>query len=352
MFCFVSLYEYHFLYLITFLCFFISGESSENSECKVIYEFPDDESENDNLPAQAYGLFSHTNLHTAYNQNRTTTETEEKNNISIEVYDTNNRNRETTDASGAAGTSGETGRKRKKDPISLMQNKKQKEAQSSSVPMITDIVESSESTSDGFGDIEDNVKDASSSENCDWNTPANQMSGQASGSQHRNARKSESVNKDKSMEVNQEHSFSVSGSLQNKNAVDKTAEKSLFPSSLKGETLPLFALSDENKEKFKLSMPTILEVRESDSNEQISQEKQSKTSPLKINSKVGKRKNKCNVCNVRLGLCAIQCRCGGYYCAIHRYDREHNCTYDYKSMGAAEIQKNNPRIVAEKIRKL
>lgn len=349
----MSLYECHFLYLIIFLWSFNSGESSENSECRVIYEFPsDDESENNNRPAQVYGLFSHTNPHTAYNQNRTTTESEEQKNTPIEVYDANSLNRETTDVTGAAGTSGETGRKRKKDPISLVQSKKQKEAQSSSETMITGIVESSGSTSDGFSGIEDNVKDSSSSENCDWNTSANQMSGQASGFHHRNARQNESVNEEKSMKVNHEHSFSVSGSLQNKKTVDKIAEKTLFPSSLKGETLPLFALSDENKEKFKLSMPTILEVRESESNEKISQQKQSKSSPLKINSKVEKRKDKCNVCNARLGLCAIQCRCGGYYCAIHRYDKEHNCTYDYKSMGAAEIQKNNPRIVAEKVRKL
>lgn len=338
-----------------FLVFFNSGESSgENSECKVIYEFPsDDESENDSRPAQAYGLFSHTSLHTsAYNENRASIEMEEQKNIPIKVFDTNNLNRETTDATCAAGTSGETERKRKKDSISLLQNKRQKEAQNSSDPMITDIVESSDSTTDGFADMEDKVKDSSSSENCEWNSQVKQMPGMVSRFQHRNARQNESVNGDKSMKVNHERSSSSSDSPQNNKSVDKTAEKTLFPSSLKGETLPLFVLSDENKEKFKLSMPTILEVRESESDELISEQGQSKTNSLKMKSKVGKRKDRCNVCNARLGLCAIQCRCGGYYCAIHRYDREHNCTYDYKSMGAAEIQKNNPRIVAEKIRKL
>lgn len=236
-----------------------------------------------------------------------------------------------------------------------MQNKRQKEVQSSSDPMVTDIVGSSSSTSDGFADIEDNVKDSSSSETCDWNSPdekAKQMPGLASGFQHRNARQNESVNGDNSMKVNYEQSSLGSNSPQNNKSVDKTAEKTPFSSSLKGETLPLFKISDENKEKFKLSMPTILEVRESESDEQISHQGQSTTNPLKIKSKAGNRKDKCNVCNVRLGLCAIQCRCGGYYCAVHRYDREHNCTYDYRSMGAAEIQKNNPRVIAEKVRKL
>ncbi|GBM32463.1 AN1-type zinc finger protein 5 [Araneus ventricosus] len=74
---------------------------------------------------------------------------------------------------------------------------------------------------------------------------------------------------------------------------------------------------------------------------------------LKVKSDVERRKKRrCFVCNKKLGLTAFTCRCGGLYCSQHRYDREHDCTFDYKSMGAEEIRKNNPQIVAEKISKL
>ncbi|GIY40754.1 AN1-type zinc finger protein 5 [Caerostris darwini] len=79
----------------------------------------------------------------------------------------------------------------------------------------------------------------------------------------------------------------------------------------------------------------------------------SSTSQLKIKSDVARHtKRKCFVCNKKLGLTAITCRCGGLYCSQHRYDKEHNCTFDYRSLGAEEIRKNNPLIVAEKIPKL
>ncbi|XP_055932791.1 protein starmaker-like [Argiope bruennichi] len=79
----------------------------------------------------------------------------------------------------------------------------------------------------------------------------------------------------------------------------------------------------------------------------------STTNQLKLRSDVGRRKKrKCFVCNKKLGLTAFTCRCGGLYCSQHRYDKEHDCNFDYKSMGAEEIRKNNPLIVAEKISKL
>ncbi|GFU39117.1 zinc finger A20 and AN1 domain-containing stress-associated protein 9 [Nephila pilipes] len=74
---------------------------------------------------------------------------------------------------------------------------------------------------------------------------------------------------------------------------------------------------------------------------------------LKKKSDTARRnKRKCFVCNKKLGLTAITCRCGGLFCSVHRYDKEHDCSFDYKSMGAEEIRKNNPLIIAEKIPKL
>lgn len=65
-----------------------------------------------------------------------------------------------------------------------------------------------------------------------------------------------------------------------------------------------------------------------------------------------KKKNRCAVCKANVGLVGMECRCGGLYCSKHRYDKDHNCQFDYKSLGKAELEKNNPRIVGEKVIKI
>ncbi|XP_046688149.1 zinc finger A20 and AN1 domain-containing stress-associated protein 11-like [Homalodisca vitripennis] len=53
--------------------------------------------------------------------------------------------------------------------------------------------------------------------------------------------------------------------------------------------------------------------------------------------------NRCAVCRKRVGLTGIKCRCGGLYCGIHRYLDKHDCSFDYRELGAQEIWRNNPR---------
>lgn len=65
-----------------------------------------------------------------------------------------------------------------------------------------------------------------------------------------------------------------------------------------------------------------------------------------------KKKNRCQMCRKKVGLTGFECRCGGLYCSLHRYSNEHNCTFDYKELGAQEIRKNNPLVVGEKIQKI
>jgi len=40
------------------------------------------------------------------------------------------------------------------------------------------------------------------------------------------------------------------------------------------------------------------------------------------------------------------------FCGTHRYSDMHDCSFDYKTLGAEEIKKNNPVITKEKIEKL
>merc|ERR1712142_1284611 len=64
----------------------------------------------------------------------------------------------------------------------------------------------------------------------------------------------------------------------------------------------------------------------------------------KDGEKDGKRK--------KMGLTGFTCRCGGLFCSIHRYSDKHECGFDYKALGAEEISKSNPVVVAQKVAKI
>ncbi|XP_068159026.1 AN1-type zinc finger protein 6 [Drosophila tropicalis] len=64
-------------------------------------------------------------------------------------------------------------------------------------------------------------------------------------------------------------------------------------------------------------------------------------------------KKRCDKCGKKLGLIGgFPCRCGGTFCGFHRYSDRHECNFDYREMGASEIRRDNPVIVASKLRKL
>jgi len=62
--------------------------------------------------------------------------------------------------------------------------------------------------------------------------------------------------------------------------------------------------------------------------------------------------NRCLTCRKKVGLLGFECRCGGLFCGTHRYSDKHECSFDYRELGAQEIRKNNPVVVSEKIKKL
>lgn len=65
-----------------------------------------------------------------------------------------------------------------------------------------------------------------------------------------------------------------------------------------------------------------------------------------------KKKNRCLCCKKKIGLTGVTCRCGNLFCPIHRYSEKHNCTIDYKELGAEVIRKNNPMVIASKVSKI
>jgi hypothetical protein len=82
--------------------------------------------------------------------------------------------------------------------------------------------------------------------------------------------------------------------------------------------------------------------------EQINSDTNNKS---KANNKSNKH-NRCNKCNKKVGLLGFDCRCGGIYCGKHRHSNEHNCTFDFKSMELQRLKKSNPKIIADKIKKI
>lgn len=58
------------------------------------------------------------------------------------------------------------------------------------------------------------------------------------------------------------------------------------------------------------------------------------------------------MCNKKLGLTSVKCRCDQFFCNNHRYSDQHNCTFDYKSKGRDELAKANPVIVSPKLDKI
>ncbi|KAL7612497.1 hypothetical protein Lser_V15G09256 [Lactuca serriola] len=60
-------------------------------------------------------------------------------------------------------------------------------------------------------------------------------------------------------------------------------------------------------------------------------------------------KNRCRVCNKRVGLIGFSCRCGRTFCGLHRMPEEHACDFDFKTAGRAVLEEQNPVCVADKL---
>ena len=59
-----------------------------------------------------------------------------------------------------------------------------------------------------------------------------------------------------------------------------------------------------------------------------------------------------NECRKKLSLIKIQCKCGLYFCDLHRYHTEHECTFNYKEYIDKEKLTNDLRCVNDKVDKL
>lgn len=55
---------------------------------------------------------------------------------------------------------------------------------------------------------------------------------------------------------------------------------------------------------------------------------------------------RCQECNKKLGIIEYKCKCGKLFCISHLQAELHQCTYDYKSEGKAQLKQQNEVITS------
>jgi predicted nucleic acid binding AN1-type Zn finger protein len=60
-------------------------------------------------------------------------------------------------------------------------------------------------------------------------------------------------------------------------------------------------------------------------------------------------KNRCECCGKKVGLMGFKCRCGKTFCGVHRYAKEHSCTFDFKTFDRQILAKQNPLVAGDKL---
>ncbi|KAL9375831.1 hypothetical protein Peur_032710 [Populus x canadensis] len=60
-------------------------------------------------------------------------------------------------------------------------------------------------------------------------------------------------------------------------------------------------------------------------------------------------RNRCECCNKKVGLMGFKCRCGKTFCGVHRYAKEHSCTFDFKTCDRQNLAKQNPLVAGDKL---
>tara|TARA_Y100000287_G_C13952079_1_gene224617 strand:- start:129 stop:350 length:222 start_codon:yes stop_codon:yes gene_type:complete len=61
------------------------------------------------------------------------------------------------------------------------------------------------------------------------------------------------------------------------------------------------------------------------------------------------KKNRCPVCNKKMGLMPFECKCGKLFCIKHKDPEAHNCTYDYKTNSRIKLEEKLVKVVNQKI---
>jgi len=71
-------------------------------------------------------------------------------------------------------------------------------------------------------------------------------------------------------------------------------------------------------------------------------------------SNITTKRNRCFVCNKKVGLLGFECKCNtnAVFCSTHRYFNEHGCTLNVKETYQELLKKQNQVVVAPKINQI
>ena len=58
---------------------------------------------------------------------------------------------------------------------------------------------------------------------------------------------------------------------------------------------------------------------------------------------------RCHVCNKKLKLTPLICKCSFAFCSAHIFYKDHACSFDFRQHGRTILEKQNPKVVGEKI---
>ena len=62
------------------------------------------------------------------------------------------------------------------------------------------------------------------------------------------------------------------------------------------------------------------------------------------------KKMRCDECKCKVNITnSLECKCGQLLCMKHRMFNKHNCSIDYKTNDRKILEKNNPKIISDKI---
>jgi len=61
---------------------------------------------------------------------------------------------------------------------------------------------------------------------------------------------------------------------------------------------------------------------------------------------------RCWKCNQRIGLLGFKCACLYVFCGKDRYPEQHSCTFDYKTKGKMDLERDNQLVKNNKINKI
>lgn len=62
-----------------------------------------------------------------------------------------------------------------------------------------------------------------------------------------------------------------------------------------------------------------------------------------------RKKNRCAMCNKKVGLLGFKCKCGRLLCSAHRTPEDHDCDFDHQAEGKKQIAEDNPLVAFSKV---